>query len=255
MPQGTDVAIRRDRAVAEVFSITRVNRLRRAAERAREIPYEEDSWALEYQPIVSNYAYDLLRVFNTLWLKPGFELHASVYWSGGNGNGEIWAEPTDTRSVASGEDSELEDKWKDRSPRVVPLMEAIEGDGSPWSYLSASILSREAEEFGAVWHGCEWSDQKILSKAPRQADDRDSADRRERTGEAPVRNWSWCGTVPRTWKPTYVDTGTNKEVILHIYNPIGQDRIYRATDTYPAGSYDCKTEDTELCWGDGGMVY
>ena len=32
-------------------------------------------------------------------------------------------------------------------------MQAIEGDGSPWSYLSASILSREAEEFGAMWHG------------------------------------------------------------------------------------------------------
>ena len=46
-------------------------------------------------------------------------------------------------------------------------MQAIEGDGSPWSYLSASILSREAVEFGAVWHGCVWSDQTILSKPPR----------------------------------------------------------------------------------------
>ena len=47
---------------------------------------------------------------------------------------------------------------------AVPLMQAIEGDGSPWSYLSASILSREAAEFGAMWHGCDWSDQTILSK-------------------------------------------------------------------------------------------
>ena len=56
-------------------------------------------------------------------------------------------------------------------PGAVPLMQAIEGDGSPWSYLSASILSREAAEFGAIWHGCVWSDQTILSKPPRQADD------------------------------------------------------------------------------------
>ncbi|WP_423928514.1 hypothetical protein [Candidatus Palauibacter sp.] len=26
-------------------------------------------------------------------------------------------------------------------PGAIPLMEAIEGDGSPWSYLSASILA------------------------------------------------------------------------------------------------------------------
>ncbi len=247
--------------MVEVFSITRVNRLRRAAERAREIPFEEsDYWPDGYlpkwcQPIVSKYAYDLLRVFDTLRLKPGFELRASVYRSGGNGNGSIWAVPTDTPPVTSGEDSELEDNGKDRSSRVVPLMQAIEGDGSPWSYLSASILSREAEEFGAMWHGCEWSDQKILSKPPRQVDGQDSVDRREWTGDPPVRNWRWCGAVSRTWKPTYADTGTNKVVTLHIYNPIALEKIYLATDTYPTCSYDSKTEDTVLCWGEGGIIY
>ena len=50
-----------------------------------------------------------------------------------------------------------------RPPGVVPLMQAIEGDGSPWSYLSASILCREAEKLGATWHGCVWGGQTILS--------------------------------------------------------------------------------------------
>lgn len=68
----------------------------------------------------------------------------------------------------SNENSESEDRRMERSSEFISLMQAIDGDGSSWSYLSASILSREAEEFGAMWHGCVWSDQKILSKLPRQ---------------------------------------------------------------------------------------
>ncbi len=247
--------------MGEEFSITRVNRLRRAAVRARQLPFEEsDFYSDGYLPSWQNrtagkYAYGLLQVFDTLWLKPGFELLASVYRSGGNGNGEIRAVRTDPKPDDTGEGSGLEDERIDRSPEFVPLMQAIEGDGSPWSYVSASILSREAEEFGAMWHGCEWSDQEILSKPPRQADDQESVGRRKLTGEAPVSEWSWCEAVPHTWKPTYVDTGTKREVILYIYNPVGRERIYRATDTYSAGSYEAETEDTVLCWGSGGFIY
>ena len=241
--------------MVELFSITRVNRLRRAAVRAREIPYKEGEWALEYQPVVSRFANDLLKVFDKLWLKPGFELRASVYWSGGNGNGEIWAVPTGLGSVSSAEDSKLDENTIDRSSEVVPLMNVIEGDGSPWSYLSASILSREAKEFGALWHGCVWSDQEILSRPPRHEDGKDSDVRRRLAGEPPDSEWRWCEAAPRTWKPSYVDNGATRDVILYIYNPVGGERIYRATDTYPAGSYDCKTEDTDLCWGGPGFIY
>ena len=118
-------------------------------------------------------------------------------------------------------------------------MQAMEGDGSPWSYLSASALCREAAEFGAIWHGCVWSDQTILSKPPQQADGQDALhEPRALTSDAPVANWTWHGAVPRTWKPTYAEKATTREVVLHIHNPIGGETIYRATDTYPAGSYD-----------------
>jgi len=201
---------------------------------------------------------DLIRVFDSLWLKAGFALHAYVYREGSNGNGIIWAVPADAPLVAPGECPRLEDTWlgPPRPPGAVRLMQAIEGDGSPWSYLSASILSREASEFGAVWHGCVWSDQTILSKAPRQTDDQNGEDRaRKLTGDTPVSNWTWCGAVPPLWKPTYADKGTTREIVLHIHNPVGQEVIYRATDTYLAGSYDGETETTVLCSGDGGFVY
>ena len=248
--------------MTETFSITRVNRLRRAAEKARAaLPFEEtDFWPDGYlsewqQPIAGNYANDLLRVFDTLWLKPGYELRASLFRSGGNGNGEIWAVSTDTQPVDSSESIESEVNRMERSSEVVSLMQVIDGDGSPWSYLSASILSREAEEFGAMWHGCVWSDQKILSKPPRQLDSQEPADRRERSGEAPARNWTWHGTAPSVWKPTYEDTGTSKKVTLHFFNPVGGERIYQATDTYAASGYDAETDNTMLCFGGPGFIY
>ena len=135
-------------------------------------------------------------------------------------------------------------------------MQAIEGDGSPWSYLSASILSREAAEFGAIWHGCVWSDQTILSKPPRQADDPNVRDHEDKlTEDAPLGNWTWCGAAPRTWQPTYADRGTSRQVVLHIHNAIGGEEIYRATDTYPVGSYVGQTETSVVCTGDRFIVY
>ena len=244
------------------FSITRVNRLRRAAERARTIGDEDhdpsptggppDGWSA-----CTHEADDLLRVFDALRLKTGFALHAYVFREGGNGNGIIWAVPADAPLLAPSECPTIEDKWLQppRPPRAVPLMQAIEGDGSPWSYLSASILRREAEEFGALWHGCVWSDQTILWKPPRQTDGQSESGDGWWLGDPPVGNWTWREAVPRTWKPTYADMGTTREVVLHIHNPIGQNEIYRATDTYPAGSYDGKTERTVLCTGEGYVVY
>ena len=69
--------------------------------------------------------------------------------------------------------------------------------------------------------------------------------------DAPVSNWTWCGTAPRTWKPTYADRGTTREVILHIHNPTGREEICRATDTCSVGSYNGQTETTVLCAGYG----
>ena len=83
----------------------------------------------------------------------------------------------------------------------------------------------------------------------------DGRDTRKLTEDAPVGNWTWRGPVPREWKPTYTDIGATRKVVLHIYDPVAGENIYRATDTYPAGSYDGKTETTVLCGSDGGFVY
>ena len=205
------------------FSITQVNRLRSAAVEARTLLAERpDPWPLRD-------ADDLIRVFDTLWLKARFALHA--YDSGGSARGIIWAVPADAPLVAPGEWSRLEDTWLPQPPEAVPLMQTIEGDGSPWSYLSASILRREAAEFGARWPGLVWTDQTILSKPPRQTDDPDvSDDERKPTGDAPVGNWTWRRAAPRIWEPTYAERGTTRKIVLHIHNP-----VYRRQDLQSHG--------------------
>ena len=200
------------------FSIKRVNRLRRAAIKAREIPDGDSDWSRDgHWSFAHGQASDLLGVFDTLWLKPGFVLYAYAYREFHGGNGWIWAVPTDRVPVVSPEGPTRQDQRIEPPPAAVPLMQAIEGDGSPWSYLSASILYREAAEFGAWWHGCDWSVHTILSMPPRQTDDPDAPDdASELTDDGPVGNWTWDGSVPEIWEPTFVETGTTKKIVLHV---------------------------------------
>lgn len=237
-----------------LFSIQRVNRLRQAAEKAREISgIGFDGWFDDAREAI-----ELVRVFDSLWLKDGFSIRAYVYTSGSNGNGVIWAVPSDTPFLTLADCPREENLWlkPPRPPEAIPLMQAIEGDGSPWSYLSASILARETAEFGAEWHGCVWSDQAVLSKPPLQDENKDSSyNSMEPYRDAPVGDWTWLEDAPQTWEPTFVDRGATREVVLHIHDPMGQERIYKSIDTYPADSYACQTETMDLCVSHNFCVY
>ena len=107
-------------------------------------------------------------MFKALRLKAGFALHAYEFRSGGNGNGIIWAVPADAPLLAPEDCPQLEDVFlgPPKPPGAIPLMQVIEGDGSPWSYLSASILGREAAEFGARWHGLRLDPPEDHRQAP-----------------------------------------------------------------------------------------
>ena len=111
-------------------------------------------------------------------------------------------------------------------------MSVVEGDGSPWPYLSASILGREAAEFGAACHGSSWTEESILGKPPWEM---------ARLDTSPAEPWEWQGAALDTWPPTYTDQGETKEITLHVYTCLEVERIYRATDTYRPGRSDCET--------------
>ena len=250
------------------FSISRVNRLRNAAARARapaeptEPTEPDDPWLEPEEPdgwfVSACDPNDLIGVFKALRLKAGFAVHAYEFRSGGNGNGIIWAVPADAPLLAPEDCPRLDDEFlgPPQPPGAIPLMQAIEGDESPWSYLSASILCREAAEFGARWHGCVWSDQKIIAKPPR--DRPAAASRRMRRTPGTTHRWeAGSGTAPflahgRQPIPRAERPG---RIVLYIRNPVGQNTIYRATDTYRVDGYACETSTTEICTGPGGFIY
>ena len=240
------------------FSISRVNRLRRAAHRARapadltDSRDEPDGWSISACD-----PNDLLGVFKALRLKAGFALHAYEFRSGGNGNGVIWAVPADAPLLAPEDCPQPEDVFlgPPKPAGAIPLMQAIEGDGSPWSYLSASILGREAAEFGALWHGCVWSDQKIIAKPPREAEGREASRAPDHRSDAPMSAWIWEGPFPRHGSRATPRRERPSESCSTSRTPSARTRIYRATDTYVADSYVSETDTAVLCTGPGGFVY
>lgn len=236
------------------FGIMRVNRLRKAAERAREgvdpdFPMDRASvprcggWSVSLIDPT-----DLLEVFKTLWLKDGFALHAYEFTSGDNGNGVIWAVPFDAPVLKPEECPRLEDVFLEppKPPGAVELMKAIEGDGSPWSYLSASILGREADEFGAAWHGSSWTEHTILGKPPWEM---------ASLAASPVEVWEGDDIALDAWKPAYREKGEAKEIVLHSYSQLETEAVYLATDTYQPGSYDFEMDVVRVCFGGGGYIH
>ena len=238
-----------------------MNRLRSAAEQARALPDEKaDIWERGPSGVWFTNAYDandLVGVFDTLRLKAGCALHSFAVRSDGNGRGVIWAVPADAPPSVPDDSSGLEGRFAgiEKPPGAIPLMQAIEGDGSPWSCLSASILRREGGGIRGKLARPGLEPQMILSKAPRQAEGRAASRMENYRGDAPIGDWTWHGPVPQTWEPSYAEEGTTRRVVLYIRDPVGGDAIYRATDTYRADSYDCETETTVVCTGPGGFVH
>lgn len=148
----------------ERFTVKRVNQMREKLAAARATAgqsLQSDGWhKSDLSPEM------LLDTFNCLWLKDGYVLRAYIYKAGENGNGIVWAMPSDSSYPEPSECTKLTDQFLEPPKPEHALddfMEAIDGDRSEWSYMCASILHRELEEFGARWHGCNWSDQKIIS--------------------------------------------------------------------------------------------
>jgi hypothetical protein len=114
----------------------------------------------------------VLKAFPPLRGHDGHVLRAYRFRDGaGNGNGVVWATPA---SAPFPEPTELPvDEERFLSPPKPPealddFTAAIEGDNSPLSHGCASVLAGEARELGALWHGCGWSVERILSGVGRE---------------------------------------------------------------------------------------
>lgn len=203
----------------------------------------------------------ILSVFKPLKLKSGFILTGYRFREGGNGNGFLYAVPKGTRLPAP--DECPVDPTQFLSPPVPPaaledVMDAIEGDGSPLSYLCASFLERELSEYGAMWHGCSWSTHELVIRDPLAPGGRlrpKSGDADQMDTQRDIEYWRWLKSKPSRWEPRVKMAEDNVTVTFHTHSALEREGIYRHVDKYKPGAYRFKTRRIIIAEGPGGYIF
>ncbi len=108
-----------------------------------------------------------------LSLKPDLRLVGYLHRTETEGTGIIWAVPEDFSTTTHLEAALRGDPGKSDCPpkpdgALADVMEAIAGDGSPLSFVIASLMRREFLEFGAVGKLCNWNHHRLVNALPPQ---------------------------------------------------------------------------------------
>lgn len=188
----------------------------------------------------------VLALFPCLRVRSGFVLRAYRFVQGGNGNGIVWAMPSDAPFPAPNDCERLQGSLLEppRPTGALPeVMSVIESDGTPRSYLWASILARELAEFAALWHGVSWGDCHVLDRWP--LGDAYSAEER----------WTWLEPRPADLRPRVEQDATGTTVTFHTVTALEQERVHRHVDRYPPGSCDFTSTITVVADGQGGYIH
>jgi hypothetical protein len=138
-----------------------------ALEEHRYVPNDRGEWFVSS----ANPAAPLLRLPG-IRLKLNMRLISYLYRIPGEGVGIVWAVPESFSTTAH-----LEKALPQSDSRTTPphpdgampdLMDAIEGDRTPVSFLVASVLRRELREFGAVGKARNWGHHRLITQVPNQ---------------------------------------------------------------------------------------
>jgi hypothetical protein len=241
------VGLTMDRDFTHEFPLADVERLIAAARAAAAFPrHSPEGWCKS--PVDPN---DVLAAFPALSLRPGYTLRAYSFREGGNGNAFVYATPVDDAFP------EPEDCLRSAGHflgRPVPpgaladVVDAIDGDRSAWSYLSASIFAREIREFGALWHGLDWTTHRILGSHPWKGPPASVP----MTTDA--ERWTWIETAPELWLPA-VTRAEPVTVRFYSYSGLGEQRVVRHRDTFRTGSYGFDTDEAVIARGPVGCIF
>lgn len=229
------------------MSITKINRLRKKAEKICGSINDifESGWTpIDFDPL------NLLDLFPSITLMEGVVLKAYIYRTGGNGNGRMYAFPIE---YSLDPDIDLVDKdlFVEKPENALEnLMDAIEGDGLPWSYFSASLFAREAAEFGALWHGVNWGTHEIIGKDPTGSDD-------DLTLQVPPdTEWKWLKAKPDSWSPVVIQEPKKITVRFYSRSSYNIEAIYEHTDIYRPLNYSfVETKEETIATGSRGYIF
>lgn len=171
--------------------------------------------------------------FPGLSLKSGLRLVSYLCRTADAGVGVTWAVPEAMSTTAQLEKALNHGVNVQQPPRpeaaLEDMMEAIEGDRTPLSFVIASLLQRELREFGAVGKACNWSHHRLIDAVPTQV------------------KWQWRVKEPQDLAPkvlVYPDQRVAIEFFTcRVVAPIA---IFQHLDQYPADQYKAVRSDRPI---------
>lgn len=209
----------------------------------------------------------LLTVFPELQIRKGFVLRAYVFKEDANSNGFVWALPVDADFPEPDDCPRLEFHFlKPPKPfdALNDMMEAIVGDDSLESYLHASILRRELQEFGGGWHGIKWGMNTVLDDTPWNPPPRNQEDAGPMYPDSMPDEWKWIAPKPENWKPEVRLVKDKAIVTFYSYTPLyveldngeeEKERIIRHTETYRRTNYRPLVVEKKLAEGPNAVAH
>lgn len=230
------------------FSAAGIKKLRRKAQQQAMVPERTpEGWSKSQVDPAK-----IVVLFKPLSVNRKYQLKAYQFKEDMNGNGVVWAMPVG--STFPNPNALLQGGgtlFKSPKPGMAldNVMEAIEGDHSPKSYLLASMLKRELDEFGAIWHGARWSMHTVLDADPWQGPGPTDMDDPLEFPSRPAANWKWKTSKPHDWRPTVTVKGDVATVKFYTYSPLGKEAIYEHKDVYRPGEYRFGTETRKIAEG------
>ena len=159
-----------------------------------------------------------------LQLQTGLKMVGYLHRTSEGGLGAIYALPEEFSTTAQLEKGLAVSGDRTQPPQpegaLPDFMDAVTGDRSPSSYLVASLLRRELQEFGALGKYCEWSHHRLIQAIPPQV------------------NWQWRSEMPKDFSPK-VATAPDGRTIVEFFScrVVAPIAIFRHVDQYPAGHY------------------
>jgi hypothetical protein len=168
-----------------------------------------------------------------LRLRPGFRLVSYLYRADKDGVGLVFAIPEALGTTAQLEKALVGSGGIAQIPKpegALPhFMQAIEGDRSSTSFVIASVLRRELQEFGTLGQRCSWSRHRLIETVPSQV------------------RWQWRIEQPKNLSPK-VKILPDGQAMVEFFTCRVSDgvAIYRHLDQYPTEHYQPNSLDKAL---------
>lgn len=192
--------------------------------------------------------------FSQLSVKKDYQLKGYQYQAGGNGNGIVWAIPADKELPRVEECEIIDDSFLSPPKPDIALddfMQAIDGDKSPLSYLQAAICLHELYEFGAQWHGCSWSQDRILPYEEEEYFFSGNTEDYLKTVDEEIE----LSEVPVNLHPHFFFENGSPVIVFYTTNDIGILTVNRYTHVFKNNDYTQEVTREVLGQGGSGIIF